>query len=338
MKKIYPFLFAGALMMLTIFGPHTANALSNYQSTYNATYGAYTTDCTLCHPGGNTSALTAAGSAFAPSHNYAAIAPNPQVTGFSIPATSTSLTVPITTFTATDNALSPLSPITSYMVTESTTPPSYNAAGWKATAPTSYTFATAGAKTLYAWARDYVYVVSPSRSASVTITLPPTSDTIAPTVTAFTIPVTSNSLTVPITTFTATDNVGVTGYITTETASAPSASAAGWSATAPTSYTFATPGATTRYAWAKDAAGNVSPSRSASVTITLPPTSDTIAPTVTAFRLPRISRSLTVPITVFTATDNVGVTGYMVSETVTKPTAADPGCSPIPPKIGRAHV
>ncbi len=97
---------------------------------------------------------------------------------------------------------------------------------------------------------------------------PATTDTTPPTVSSFTIPSTSSSLTVPITAFTATDNVGVTGYRITESATAPSASAAGWSATAPTSYTFATAGAKTLYAWAKDAANNVSTSRSASVTIT----------------------------------------------------------------------
>ncbi|MDA8127042.1 MAG: hypothetical protein M0009_17875, partial [Deltaproteobacteria bacterium] len=53
-------------------------------------------------------------------------------------------------------------------------------------------------------------------------------DATAPTVTAFVIPATAASLTVPITTFTATDNVGVTGYLATETAQAPLAGAAGW--------------------------------------------------------------------------------------------------------------
>jgi hypothetical protein len=56
---------------------------------------------------------------------------------------------------------------------------------------------------------------------------------------------------------------------TNESAATPSATAGGWLASAPTSYTFATAGAKTLYAWAKDAAGNVSASRSASVTITL---------------------------------------------------------------------
>jgi tripartite motif-containing protein 71 len=92
-------------------------------------------------------------------------------------------------------------------------------------------------------------------------------DTTAPTVTAFTVPATSSSRTVPITTFTATDNVGVTGYLVTESASKPAATASGWCGTAPANHTFASTGTKTLYAWAKDAAGNVSNSRSALVTV-----------------------------------------------------------------------
>jgi len=186
----------------------------------------------------------------------------PTVTAFAIPATSTSLIVPITSFTATDNV-----GVTGYLVTESSVTPSASASGWSVTAPTSYTFTTAGSKTLYAWARDAASNVSASRSASLTITL---ADTTAPTVTSFVIPATSTLLTVPITSFIATDNVGVTGYLVTESSVTPSTSASGWSATAPTSYTFTTAGSKTLYAWAKDAASNVSASRSASVTITIP--------------------------------------------------------------------
>ncbi|MEN9913003.1 MAG: hypothetical protein RLY66_411 [Candidatus Parcubacteria bacterium] len=97
----------------------------------------------------------------------------------------------------------------------------------------------------------------------------PTSDTTAPVVSVFTIPSTSSSLTVPITTLTATDAVGVTGYLITESSSAPTASATGWTSAAPTTYTFASAGSKTLYAWAKDAAGNVSTSKSASVTVTI---------------------------------------------------------------------
>ena len=80
-----------------------------------------------------------------------------------------------------------------------------------------------------------------------------------------------SSLTVPISTFTATDNVAVTGYLVTETSTKPTAGAVGWSVVQPTIYTFASAGSKTLYGWARDAAGNVSNSRSATVTITLAP-------------------------------------------------------------------
>jgi hypothetical protein len=243
----------------------------------------------------------------------------PSVTAFSIPSTASTLTVPISSFTATDNVA-----VTGYVVNESATAPSATASGWSATAPTSYTFASAGSKTLYAWAKDAAGNVSTSRSASAVITI---SDTIAPTVTAFTIPATSTSLTVAITTFTATDNIGVTGYMANESAVAPLPTASGWSATRPASYTFASAGAKTLYAWAKDAAGNVSTSRSASVTITL----DTTAPTVTAFSIPATATSLSVSITTFTATDNVAVTGYTANESPTAPSATAAGWSAAAP-------
>lgn len=92
-------------------------------------------------------------------------------------------------------------------------------------------------------------------------------DFVAPTITAFDMPATSATLTVPITGFTATDNVGVIGYLLTESATAPAPNATGWSATAPTEYTFATNGTKTLYAWAKDTANNVSSSASDIVAI-----------------------------------------------------------------------
>ena len=98
--------------------------------------------------------------------------------------------------------------------------------------------------------------------------LPP--DTTAPVVTAFSIPSASSSLTVTITNLEATDAVGVTGYLVTESPTKPTAGAAGWSGTKPTSYTFGSAGSKTLYAWAQDAAGNVSDGLSASVVITLP--------------------------------------------------------------------
>jgi hypothetical protein len=95
------------------------------------------------------------------------------------------------------------------------------------------------------------------------------SDVTKPIVTAFTIPATSTSLVVPVSSFTASDNMAVTGFMLTESATAPLAGDAGWTAGAPVSYSFATEGTKTLYAWAKDAAGNVSTSVSRQVVITL---------------------------------------------------------------------
>ena len=97
-------------------------------------------------------------------------------------------------------------------------------------------------------------------------------DRTAPVVTAFSVPTVSKSLTVFVNAFTAADNVEVAGYMITASSAKPSSSAAGWSATAPTSYTFpsGTLGTKTLYAWAKDAAGNVSSYKSASLTLSMP--------------------------------------------------------------------
>jgi hypothetical protein len=238
----------------------------------------------------------------------------PTVTGLTIPATAASLTVSISSLTATDNIA-----VTGYFIAETATKPGAGVAGWTASAPASYTFSSAGAKTLYAWAKDGASNVSSSMSADVTITLP---DAIAPMVTSFTIPATATSLTVSINSLTATDNAAVTRYFVAESATAPLASAIGWLTAVPAAYTFSSAGAKTLYAWAKDAAGNVSDSRSADVTITLP---DAIAPMVTAFVMPSSSISLNVPVTTFTASDDIGVTGYRLTETATKPGAGAAG-------------
>ena len=97
----------------------------------------------------------------------------------------------------------------------------------------------------------------------------PSSDIIPPVVTAFEIPATSDSLTIPITTFTATDNVAVTKYKITESTTPPLPGDLWWNAPPPATFTVAKTGNVTLYAWAKDAAGNVSNSLSDSVNISL---------------------------------------------------------------------
>ena len=107
--------------------------------------------------------------------------------------------------------------------------------------------------------------------------MPSVTDTTPPSVTAFGVPATATSLTVAITTLIATDNVAVTGYLVTEAAAKPSAGAAGWSSAKPAGYVFSSAGAKKLYAWAKDAAGNVSTSLSTNVTVTASSTVPDIA-------------------------------------------------------------
>jgi type II secretory pathway pseudopilin PulG len=231
---------------------------------------------------------------------------------FDLPSVSSSLIVSINTFTATSG-------VAGFFLSESSSTPSVNDNSWTGTAPASYTFSTAGSKTLYAWVKNVAGTVSDSASDSVTITLP---DTTAPIVTVFTIPSTSSSLTVSSITLTASDAVGVTGYLITESASTPNINDSDWTSSATTTFVFASEGTKTLYAWAKDAAGNISASASDSVIVTLP---DITAPVVDTFTTVATSSSLTITITAFTASDTIGVTGYLLTESATSPLVGDAG-------------
>jgi hypothetical protein len=52
---------------------------------------------------------------------------------------------------------------------------------------------------------------------------------------------------------------------------------------------------------------------------------DTTAPAVAAFTMPETATSLSVSISAFTATDNVAVNGYMITQSATPPVAGDVG-------------
>lgn len=102
-----------------------------------------------------------------------------------------------------------------------------------------------------------------------------TGDATAPTVDSFTLPLSSNSLTIPVLALTASDSVAVTGYLITENSAAPNLTDPAWNLPAPNSFQLGSipPGIATPitlYAWAKDAAGNISNSRAAATTVTLP--------------------------------------------------------------------
>ena len=90
----------------------------------------------------------------------------PSILSFSLPTTSTSLTVPVTRFEATDNT-----GVTGYLLTETSVPPVAGDNGWSSSAPASYTFSASGTHTLYGWVMDASGNVS-GASATVVITTP----------------------------------------------------------------------------------------------------------------------------------------------------------------------
>ncbi|MBT1070884.1 DUF4091 domain-containing protein [Pelotalea chapellei] len=95
--------------------------------------------------------------------------------------------------------------------------------------------------------------------------IPSTTEVTPPVVTTFSLPSIYNRLTVPITTFTATDNMEVVAYLVSESATQPVPADSHWSSTLPTSFTFSSTGNKALYAWAKDAANNISKGISATV-------------------------------------------------------------------------
>ncbi|NTW99768.1 MAG: hypothetical protein HGB35_07565, partial [Geobacteraceae bacterium] len=81
----------------------------------------------------------------------------------------------------------------------------------------------------------------------------------------------------------------------------------GWRTTPPTSFTFSGEGAKTAYAWTKDAAGNVSASRSAAVTIKIPVAD--VTPPIITFISPTSSYIYSSALSInVSATDNAVVT------------------------------
>jgi N-acetylneuraminic acid mutarotase len=250
----------------------------------------------------------------------------PVVTTFAIPTTSKSATIAITIFSASDNVA-----VSGYLLTTTATEPLTSASDWSATKPTSFTFigipdGVAVAKTLYAWAKDGAGNVSLSRSAQTTVTLP---DITRPVVSAFAIPTASKTAAVQISSLIASDNIAITGYLFSSTATIPLITATGWSTAKPTSYTFTgltvgVPAVKTLYVWVKDAAGNISLPCSAQIIITVP---DLLKPVVSAFAIPSTSKSATVAITTFTVNDNGVITGYLLTLTATVPLATNTGWS-----------
>jgi len=136
------------------------------------------------------------------------------------------------------------------------------------------------------------------------------SDVTSPVITAFSLPATSNSLTVAISSFTASDDVGVTGYMLTESSVAPAPGAAGWNAAVPTYYTFAVADISTLFAWAKDAAGNVSSPSSAQVDTTPSQQHVNVPPVAFAGNDQIVTEGQTVILNAAGSTDDLGIIAY----------------------------
>ncbi len=235
----------------------------------------------------------------------------PVVTGLTVPASYNSLVVPIMLCTATDDV-----GVAGYKITQSTTRPAAADAGWTATPPTSYTVASTGLQQLFGWAKDATGNVSVSgKQALVSVT------NTKPMVIGFTLGLQPTTYSISISKFTSNGATGSGYYLITETSTTPSATNTAWSAAPPASYSFpfGTSGSKTLYAWVKDTSGTISPSLSATCVL------DSQAPTVSGFVTPSIAPTTTVPITSITAKDNIGVTGYLITQNFTKPSITDPG-------------
>lgn len=186
----------------------------------------------------------------------------PTISSLTVPATSTSLTVTGISASVTDNV-----GVTGYFLSEDQITPSASAPGWSATLPSSFICSGAGSRLISLWVRDAAGNISGRRGANTTITLP---DTTAPTLSSFVVPASSTSMTVTGISALASDNVGVNGYYVGEETSPPLANAGSWVGAVANTYRFPTVGAKTLRVWAKDAAGNISAPRTATVSVALP--------------------------------------------------------------------
>ncbi|MBF0240211.1 MAG: DUF1566 domain-containing protein [SAR324 cluster bacterium] len=192
---------------------------------------------------------------------------------------STTTTLVVLTLSARDNV-----GVTGYYASESSTRPTGDT-GWVSvssansfTGTVNFTFSTvttmgSHTKTVYVWFRDASGNVSASASDSITLSV---TDTTVPSNPAVTINWNGSltyyrSVTLNVS---ATDNVGVTGYYASESATRPPASDNGWVSVSSAgnfyddvSFSLTRGGGTrTVYVWFKDSAGNISASANDSIT------------------------------------------------------------------------
>src|SRR5690606_16531058 len=92
-----------------------------------------------------------------------------------------------------------------------------------------------------------------------------------------TIPSVSFDLTIPVTSFTASDDMEVTGFMLTVSSSIPPAHDDGWISSPPEEFIFSSEGTYNLFAWVKDSAGNISAPFIENVTVIIPDLSPTFS-------------------------------------------------------------
>jgi len=192
----------------------------------------------------------------------------PVIHEFSGPSSTTSGSISIT-FSASDDK-----GVTGWLINLSPAIPALSDPNWVTFTPNNYSLPGPGTYTLYGWVKDGDRNISDSKNFTVVYSMPP--DIEKPIITTFTGPSTTPSAEISITLH-GSDNVGITHWLVNEVSDRPAVNDPGWSVTKPSTYTLAGEGAYTLYAWAKDAAGNISDSRSLFVTFEVPILSPYIA-------------------------------------------------------------
>ena len=231
--------------------------------------------------------------------------------------------------------------ITGYIISKQSTVPDLSSSDWvSVTTQKQYSVTldstvgqSEGSYPFYSWMKDAANNISATASASIFY------DTTAPTISSVSINSgdSSTSNTVVTLTISASDSLsGITSYYASETSTDPSATSTGWvsitttnSLSSTVSFTLTSPGAAgsftkTVYLWVKDDAGNISTSLSDTITLNI---ADVTAPTSNSISInsgATSSYSAVVTLTL-SATDDIGVTGYYLSQTLSNPSSSASG-------------
>jgi len=192
---------------------------------------------------------------------------------------------------------------------------------------------------VYVWFKDEAGNVSTSASDGITLVVTDITAPASPSININSSADNTNSIDV-ILSVSATDAEGVTGYYAKESNTAPVSNAAGWDIVNSStnysdnvSFTLSSSSSVgnhsrTVYIWFKDQAGNVSSSASDGITLVVNELTPPANPSISINSGAGNATSYNVYLSI-SATDNVGVTGYLTSETNTTPSNSDSGWTSI---------